>query len=137
MQPHLTWLALTAMLGAVLWIPYVAGRVVTRGMPTPTDYREVPHLDLPAWVRRCDRTLMNFVESFAPFAVLVIVAHLRMAGNEPTMLAGIALWAQVFFWSRVVHAVVFWLGIPYLRTLAFLGGFVSTVMVALAVLGSM
>ena len=32
---------------------------------------------------------------------------------------------MLFFWARVAHAFVFILGVPYLRTLAFLAGWVG------------
>jgi uncharacterized MAPEG superfamily protein len=35
------------------------------------------------------------------------------------------MWAAVFFWSRVAHAIVHILGIPYIRTVVFLIGFVA------------
>ena len=62
---------------------------------------------------------INAVESFAPFAALIVVAVLMRATNEMT-----ALWALLFFWIRVAHAIIFILGIPYLRTLVFTAGFV-------------
>jgi uncharacterized MAPEG superfamily protein len=39
---------------------------------------------------------------------------------------------QLYFFSRLVHVVVYTLGIPVLRTLAFVGGFVAQVMLVLA-----
>ena len=39
---------------------------------------------------------------------------------------------QLFFWSRLVYAVVYTAGIPVLRTLAFFGGFVAQAMLVLA-----
>ena len=35
-----------------------------------------------------------------------------------------AFWAMAFFWSRVAHAVVYWLGLPYIRTIVYTLGFV-------------
>ncbi len=61
------------------------------------------------------------METIAPFAVLVIVAHVAGASNEMT-----AFWAMVFFLARVAHAVVYWMAIPYVRTLVFAAGLVAT-----------
>ena len=63
---------------------------------------------------------LNAVETFAPFAALVIVAHVAGKANAMT-----AFWATCFFWLRLAHAVVFLLAIPYVRTLIFALGFVS------------
>lgn len=57
----------------------------------------------------------------APLAALVIVAHTAGASNETT-----AFWALVFFLARVTHAAVYWMAIPYVRTLAFVVGLIAT-----------
>ena len=62
---------------------------------------------------------MNAVETFAPFAALVIVAHLAGKANGMT-----AFWVMSFFWLRVAHAIVYWFGWPWIRTLIFTLGFV-------------
>ena len=121
MTPDLMWLAYTAVLTALLWIPYIVGLTISDGPITAEGYRDPTPPELPAWVRRCNRAHINAVESIAPFAVVVIVAHLAGAANEMT-----ALWAMIFFIARLVHAAVYWTGIPYLRTLAFATGFVAT-----------
>lgn len=134
MPDHLLWLAYAAGFGAILWVPYVAGLVATTGFPKADDYRTLPAKEVPLWVKRADRVLMNYVESFAFFAVLVLVAHFAHGGAEAT-LASVALWAQIFFWARIVHAIVFWLGIPYLRTVAFTVGWIAVVAIFLITVG--
>jgi uncharacterized MAPEG superfamily protein len=52
----------------------------------------------------------------------VIVAQLAGKANGMT-----AFWAASFFWLRLVHAVVYWAAIPYLRTVLFTLGFVCVV----------
>jgi uncharacterized MAPEG superfamily protein len=52
----------------------------------------------------------------------VIVAHLAGKANAMT-----AFWAMAFFWLRLAHAVVYLLGIPYVRTLIFTLGYVTIV----------
>jgi uncharacterized MAPEG superfamily protein len=39
----------------------------------------------------------------------------------------------VYFWSRVAHLIVYTLGLPIFRTLAFTVGFVAQVVLALAI----
>jgi uncharacterized MAPEG superfamily protein len=129
------WLAYTAGLGLILWIPFVLMRVAKVGMPDAADYRDPQRAELPPVCRRADRVLGNFVENFAPFAALVIIAHMRYSGAEPTLLATIALWAQIFFWARVVHAVVYWFGIPYVRTLAFVVGWIAVLVIFYLTMG--
>jgi uncharacterized MAPEG superfamily protein len=120
MSPDLKYLAFTAMLTAVLWIPYIASQVMTNGFLAPPNYRDPTPRPVPLWGKRADRTYLNAVEAFAPFAALVVVAHLAGKANAMT-----AFWAMCFFWLRLIHAVVYLLGIPYVRTIAFTLGFVS------------
>ena len=53
----------------------------------------------------------------------------------PEISESTALGATLFFWSRVAHAIVYTVGIPWLRTVAFFGGFVGQVMIFIAIIG--
>jgi len=119
MSTDLKYLAFTAMLTAALWIPYIVCQVMTNGFLSAENYVDPTPRPVPLWGKRADRTYINAVEVFAPFAALVIVAHL--AGKADAMTA---FWAQCFFWLRVVHALVYLFAIPYVRTLVFTLGFV-------------
>jgi len=122
MTPDLTYLAWTALLTAVLWIPYISGQVLTNGLLTPKNYRDPTAREVPLWGQRANRAHINAVEAFAPFAALVLVAHVGGVSNEAT-----AMWAALFFWARLAHAVIYILGIPFLRTIIFTVGFVAVV----------
>ena len=122
MTTDLRYLAYTAILTAALWIPYVIAQVVTNGFLAPPDYVDPTPRSVPLWGKRADRVYINAVESFAPFAALVIVVHL--AGKADAMTA---FWAMAFFWLRLAHAVVYLLGLPYLRTLIFTLGYVAVI----------
>lgn len=120
MTMDLTYLAYTAMLTAALWIPYVICQVQTNGFLSPPDYVDPTPRPVPLWGTRAHRAYLNAVEVFAPFAALVIVAHL--AGKADAMTG---FWALCFFWLRLIHAAVYLLAVPYIRTLVFTLGFVS------------
>ena len=122
MSTDLKYLAFTAILTASLWIPYVVAQVTTNGALTPPNYLDPTPRPLPLWGKRADRTYINAVECFAPFAALVIVVHLAGKANAMT-----AFWAMCYFWLRFAHAVVYLLGIPYVRTLIFTLGYVAVV----------
>ena len=128
MSTDLKYLALTAILTASLWIPYIIAQVRTNGPLTPPNYSDPTPRALPPWGKRADRAYINAVETFAPFAALVIVAHL--AGKAEAT----AFWAVSFFWLRFAHAVVYLLGIPYLRTVIFTLGYVAVVGIFLEVI---
>jgi uncharacterized MAPEG superfamily protein len=120
MTPELTYLAYTAMLTAALWIPYVVCQVMTNGPLQPGNYRDPTQRPVPLWGKRADRAYLNAVEAFAPFAALIVVATLTHRTDAMT-----AFWAMFFFWARLAHAIVYWLAIPFLRTLLFTLGFVA------------
>jgi uncharacterized MAPEG superfamily protein len=120
MSTDLKFLAFTAILTASLWIPYIAAQVMTNGFLASENYIDPTPRPVPLWGQRANRVHINAVESFAPFAALVIVAHL--AGKADAMTA---FWAQWFFWFRVVHAGVFYAGIPYIRTIVFTLSYVA------------
>jgi uncharacterized MAPEG superfamily protein len=119
---EITYLALTAILTAALWIPYVICQVTTNGLLSPQDYKDPKARPVPLWGERANRAHINAVEGFAPFAALVILAMAMRATNEMT-----ALWTMLYFWIRVAHAVVYIAGIPVIRTLVFVAGFVCIV----------
>lgn len=120
MTTDLKYLALTAMLTATLWIPYVVAQVKANGFLAPGNYLDPTPRPVPLWGKRADRTYLNAVEAFAPFAVLVILAQLTGKANAMT-----AFWATCYFWLRLTHAFVYWFGIPYIRTLVFTLGYIS------------
>jgi uncharacterized MAPEG superfamily protein len=122
MTTDLSYLAYTAMLTAALWIPYIVCQVMTNGFLAPENYVDPAPRPVPLWGQRAHRAYLNAVECFAPFAALVIVAHLAGRSNAMT-----AFWAMSFFWLRLAHALVYWLAIPYVRTLVFTSSFVAVV----------
>src|SRR3978361_887716 len=88
--------------------------------PNPTHWPD-PALPrpVPPWGQRAHRAYLNAVEVFAPYAALVVVAHL--AGKADAMTA---FWSACFFWARLAHAIVYWAAVPYLRTVLFTLAFI-------------
>jgi len=99
-----------------LAIPYLGLAGLARapgGMAWGFGNRDVP-LAVPAWVERVRRAHANMVENLAPFAVLVLVAHVTGRANGTT-----AFGAELFFAGRVAHLLVYAAGVPVVRTLVF------------------
>jgi len=122
MSTELKYLAFTAMLTASLWIPYVACQVMSNGFLTPQNYIDPTPRPVPLWGKRADRAYLNAVETFGPFAALVILIHI--AGKENAVTAFLAM---AYFWLRLAHAIVYWTAIPMIRTLVFTLGFAAVV----------
>ena len=90
----------------------VAGATLQCGLPALAGNREgLPKM--MAWAGRAQRAHLNMLESLILFAVLVFVAQLAGVHNTTTLLG-----AQLFFWGRLAHAVVYIAGIPWVRTAA-------------------
>jgi len=122
MSPDVKYLALTALLTASLWIPYIAAQIVANGPLQPMNYVDPTPRPVPLWGQRANRAHINAVETFAPFAALVILIQVTGKANATT-----AFWAMNYFWIRLAHAVVFIAAIPYIRTILFVLGYVAIV----------
>ncbi len=68
MSTELKYLALTAMLTASLWIPYIVAQVMTNGFLSAENYVDPTPRPVPLWGKRAERAYINAVETFAPFA---------------------------------------------------------------------
>ncbi len=60
---------------------------------------------------RASRTASNTLENMVLFSALAFVAHLS-GSTDPRILTG----AVLFFWARVVYIPVYYIGLPYVRT---------------------
>ncbi len=83
--------------------------------------------DLPqmtGFAGRAQRAHRNMLESLVLFAVLVLVAQVTGKANATT-----ALGAQLFVWGRVAYAVVYWIGIPWVRTLVWAVSLIGLIMI--------
>ena len=128
MTPDLNYLALSSVLCLVLGIPYIITRIRTHGA-NADDYRELPQQDSTAFLKRAKRVHLNLVENLPVFAALILIIHVTDEASSATAQA-----AAVFFWARVAHAIVFWGGWPYVRTLAFAVGWLANLYLAWVVL---
>jgi uncharacterized MAPEG superfamily protein len=132
MSGELYWLTLTVILTGLLWVPYILDRAWVRGLvgamanPSPNDRPQ------SAWAQRLQKAHYNAVENLVIFATLVLTLNVTHHSTASTVLA-----CAVYFWARLAHAVVYALGIPVLRTLAFTVGFLAQAALALAVFGKL
>jgi uncharacterized MAPEG superfamily protein len=128
MSNELFWLVLTTAMTGLFWVPYILDRIVVRGLmgamanPSPSDKAQSP------WAQRMMAAHTNAVENLIVFVPLVLVARALTIATAVTAFA-----CALYFWSRLAHVVVFTLGIPMLRTLSFVGGFVAQALLVLAI----
>ena len=128
MKTELMYLALVATFTAVLWIPYILDRVLVWGLMDAVGYPASPKPQ-SLWAQRLMKAHHNAVENLVVFAALVLTASAAGISNN-----AIATAAMVYFWARVVHALAFTFGVPWVRTLAFVVGFICQATVAWQIL---
>lgn len=121
MEAAYYYLALSGVLTVLLWSPYIVGRMFVWGLPTFLhNYPEgfpAKEPETPLWMDRAKRAHLNMVETMPAFIAVVVAAGLLGdASNADT----VAQWAQIFFVARVIHAIVYILAIPALRTPVYL-----------------
>ena len=129
MTTELYWLILTALMTALLWVPYVLNRMVMNGLGGTLAGGAPDSNTLSAWAQRASRAHTNAVENLAIFAPIVLTAHVLNISNGATKTAVV-----VYFFARLLHFVVYSAGIPAARTLAFTGGWLAQIAVIASIL---
>ena len=128
MTRELLWLTLTVILTGLLWVPYVLNRCQVRGlsgaMANPSR-NDKPHAE---WATRLMFAHDNAVENLIIFAPLVLILAQLDYSTNWTVYA-----CAGSFWARVAHVIVYSMGLPVFRTLAFTVGFFAQVVLALAI----
>ena len=119
MTTELSMLVWVSGFTALMWLPYILAHIVNVGLVEALTYRE-DGTPLPAWADRARKAHYNAIENLAPFAALVLVAHLANVSNSATVSA-----AVVYFWARVAHYLLYVSGVPFGRTLTFAVGWAA------------
>jgi uncharacterized MAPEG superfamily protein len=110
MSLELTLLIWSVALAFAQMLVAVCGAMLQFGLPDFAGNRE----NLPAatgWAGRAQRAHHNMLENLALFAVLVLVTELT---NKNSAMTGLG--SQLFFWARLIYAVIYVVGLPWLRT---------------------
>ncbi len=93
------------------------------GLPALAGNRDgVRQLD--GFAGRATRAHRNTLESLPLFIALVLIAQIAGKADATTLLG-----AQLFFWGRVAHWLIYLAGIPWLRTLAWAVSVIGMVMI--------
>lgn len=110
MKPELTLLAWAVVLTLVQAVIAVQGAMMQVGLPALAGNREgMP--EIKGWGGRAARAHRNMLENLVLFAALVLVAVAAGRTNATTLLG-----AQIFLGARIAYALVYLVGIPWLRT---------------------
>jgi uncharacterized MAPEG superfamily protein len=131
MSPDLTYLLFSTILCFVQVLIAASGANTQVGLMTLAGNREALP-DMVGWAGRARRAHLNMIENFVLFAALVLIAAVAGKANATT-----AMGAMIFFWARLAYAVIYLIGIPWLRTLAWFVGVIGMAMIAWVLLHAM
>jgi len=132
MTRELFWLTLTVAMTALMWVAYILDRFRVRGFWATLDNPRPGATRQSGWAERLYFAHTNAVENLVIFAPLVLILE---AIDRSTMATAIA--CAVYFWARLAHAIVYTLGLPVARTLAFAIGFFAQVVLVIAIFGKL
>ena len=128
MTIELTMLVYSVGLLVIVIAIQASAGVLAQGLPAMAGSRD--NLGEPSnFQSRSKRVAENHKEGLLLFAPLVLVASAAGISTEMT-----ALGAQLFFYSRVAHAIIYFAGWPWIRPAAWAIGFVGTLMILLALI---
>ena len=131
MSPDLKYLLFSTILCFVQVLIAATGANQQVGLPKLAGNREgLP--DYTGWTGRAKRAHLNMLENLVLFAALVLIAAVSGKANAVT-----ALGAMIFFWGRLAYAVIYVIGLPWLRTLAWFVSVIGMAMVAWVLLQAM
>ena len=132
METAYHYLALSGLLTVLLWTPYIVARLFVWGPLTfINNYPEgfpAKQPEPPLWAQRSQRAHLNMVETMPAFIAVVLAAGL-LKGGDASVAATVGQWAMIFFFARLVHAVVYTLGVPFLRTPVYLVSWFAVLMI--------
>lgn len=130
LSPELLSTAAAASFTGLIWVPIVLNRFVEIGVWPTLQNPERHQAPRAEWAYRLTCAHKNAIENLVVFAPLAIIVHVLGRGDSLTAMA-----AYIYVAGRVAHAVIYALGIPVLRTLAFAGGFGAEAVLALRIFG--
>jgi uncharacterized MAPEG superfamily protein len=79
---------------------------------------------LTGFAGRTTRAHRNMLESLPIFIGLVLIAQIAGKTNAVTLLG-----AELFFWGRLAHWLIYSVGIPWLRTIAWVVSVIGLIMI--------
>lgn len=130
MTRELFWLTWTCVLTGLMWVPYIVDRAMVRGLMATMDNPKPGDTPQSGWAMRLYFAHTNAVENLIVFAPLVLILAAMEVSTRTTAIA-----CAVYFWARLAHAVIYAMGVPVLRTLAFTAGFLAQAALVLAIFG--
>jgi len=131
MNTELFWLTMTILATAILWLPYIINRIIEHELLPALRNPNRDERPKAEWANRLMYAHENAVENLVVFTPLVLMVHILGLTNDTTALA-----CMIYFFTRIAHVMLYTLGIPYLRTLAFFIGFLMQMQLGFIIISS-
>ena len=127
MTTELFYLALTLVLALVQIFLPAAGRTARFGLAWNAGARDEPKGSAGPITDRLERARANLFETLPVFIGAVLIAHVAGANGAWTSWG-----AGLYFCGRVVYVPLYALGVPYVRSLAWLVSLIGLVLILAA-----
>jgi uncharacterized MAPEG superfamily protein len=118
MAIEIKWLVWSILLGLVYVLIAATLATQQRGVKWNASNRDGEPKPLTGAAARAARASFNFLETFPFFAAAVLAVVLTKVNTPHT-----AFGAELYFWARLAYLPIYIIGIPYLRTLVWVGSF--------------
>ena len=129
MTAELTLLAWTLVLAVVQIFAFDMARTGQYGIKWNTGARDAEMPPLSPVAERLRRAQLNLFETLPLFIGAVLILHAAGIQTSNTVLG-----CQLYFWGRVVYVPLYALGVPWARSLVWVGSLVGLVMLLFAIL---
>lgn len=126
------WAVLSALLVSVMWIPYIIDRIMVRGLMGAMANPSSDETPQSPWAQRQKRAHTVGVETMAAFGPIAVFAYLTIPEDGLA-----ATFAASYFFGLLAHYVIYTIGVPVARTLAFAVASLSILGLGLRVLGAL
>jgi uncharacterized MAPEG superfamily protein len=130
MSPELYWMTLTAAMTGLMFVPYMQDRVnivgIMGAMGNP--YEVLVAKPQSPWAVRAMHAHRNAIENLVVFVTFVLTLTALSISTRTTALA-----CAIYFWARLVHYILYVLGVRVLRTLVWTIGWLCLVVLFLAI----
>ena len=126
MKPELTLLVWAVVLTFAQVLVAAIGAQSQIALPRLAGNRE----NLPAlagWAGRASRAHRNMLENLPLFTALVLISVIAGRTNAQTLLG-----AQIFVWSRLLFAVIYVVGVSWLRTAVYIVSVIGMALILFA-----
>ena len=111
---------------ALTFLQVLATVILSNIQTSPTELAGNRDTFVPEGIAgRASRAHSNMLENLPLFAALVLIVHVAGLSSDASVLG-----AQIFVIARLAFAIIYIIGIPWLRTAAFLISVVGLVMVS-------